>query len=92
MNPIIVIINLRLNKKVVCSAINMILHKVRAMAVGNKQYPKTQILWKKDLQHIKIGFKHNEMHDRSICSSLQYSRHFKLKISNSFKYIGTQNR
>lgn len=50
MNPIIVIINLKLNKKVVCSAINMILHKIRAMAVGNKQYPKTQILWKKDLQ------------------------------------------
>lgn len=50
MNPIIVIINLKLNKKIVCSAINMILHKIRAMAVGNKQYPKTQILWKKDLQ------------------------------------------
>lgn len=50
MNPIMVITNLRLNKKVVCSAINMILHKIREMAVGNKQYPKTQMLWKKDLQ------------------------------------------
>lgn len=49
MNPIMVITNLRLNKKVVCSAINMILHKIREMAVGNKQYPKTQMLWKKDL-------------------------------------------
>lgn len=41
--------NLRINKKVVCSVINIILHKIKAMAVGNKQYPKTQILWKKDL-------------------------------------------
>lgn len=50
MNPIIEIMNLKLNKNVVCSAINIILHKIKAMAVGSKQYPKTQMLWKKDLQ------------------------------------------
>lgn len=49
-NPIIVIMNLRINKRVVCCTINIILHKINAMAVGNRQYPKTQTLWKKDLQ------------------------------------------
>lgn len=42
-----------MNKKVLCSTINIILHKINAMAVGNKQYPKTQTLWKNDLKYEK---------------------------------------
>lgn len=78
MNPIIVIINLKLNKKVVCSAINMILHKIRAMAVGNKQYPKTQILWKKDLQQTYYLLNMtNKMQNSCIIHFLLYFRFIK---------------
>lgn len=48
-NPIMLIMNLRINRRVLCCTISITLHIINAMAVGNRQYPNTQTLWKKDL-------------------------------------------
>lgn len=50
MKPIVVVVNRRKNKNVVCGANNITLHTSRAMATGVKQYPNTHTDWKNDLK------------------------------------------
>lgn len=49
-NPTIDTVNLIKNNKLFWLTINIIRHTIRAMAVGSRQYPRTQTLWKKDLE------------------------------------------
>lgn len=58
-NPMMVIINLKINRRVVCCTIRIILHKISAMADGSRQYPKTQTLWKKDLKNWIVSYWNN---------------------------------
>lgn len=47
---------LRKKSKFVSSAINITVQNINAIAVGSKQYPRTQTLWKKDLKKSKSNF------------------------------------
>lgn len=49
-NPTMETVNLRKNNRFVCSKSKITLQTIKAIVVGNKQYPKTQMLWKKDLK------------------------------------------